>query len=117
VKEPDEKGGAEPDHLPSDEEDFDVAGERDAKHTGREHREQHEIPVVARLPMQIAVRERRHHTENRRGQRREREREAVDEELDPDAAGGRVGPCTVGQQPNVRRRQPVTEEGERERDA
>jgi hypothetical protein len=71
---------------------------RHQQHPGDEHRQEDEVAVVAGLAVQIPIRERRDHAGNHRRQRRERQREAIDQELDGDAAFGRGRPGAVRQQ-------------------
>ena len=95
MKKCDEERRAEADEFPADVEDRDVPGERHQQHAGDEHRQKDEIAVVAGLAVQVPVRECRHDTGDSRRQHRERERDAIDQELDGDAALMRGGPRAV----------------------
>ena len=102
MKERDEQRRAEADELPADEEDLDVAGQRDEQHAGHEHRQQDEVAVVAGLPVQVSIRKRRHDAGDGRRERGEPQREPIDEEFDRDAAFVRGRPGAVRQKLRAR---------------
>ena len=114
VKERDEQRRAEPDELPADEEHLDVARQRHEQHARDEHRQQDEIPVVAGLAVQIAIRKCRHDAGDGRRERREREREPIDQEFDRDAAFVRRRPVRRTKKPRARSGRAVDDERRRQ---
>ena len=114
VKKRDEQRRAEADKLPPDEEDLDVAGQRHEQHARDEHRQQDEVTVVAGLPVQISIRKRRHDAGNGRRERREPQRQPIDEEFDRDAAFVRGRPGAVREEPRARSGRAVHDERDRQ---
>ncbi len=115
VKEPDQQRRAQAHELPAGEQHFDVAGECDEQHAGDEHRKQHEVAVVSRFAVQIAVGEGGHDSRDRRHQRGKRQRHAIEQELDGNASLVRRGPRAIRHEQCAAPRRHVDDERGRDR--